>query len=115
MPFLSDSATGFGTSSQAFIFSFHNKEDLAPFKSIVSFQSRAIYSNLYFGPTFGGGWDIYIADNASSNSNSYSDFGLGQSYPVPADVQNQFTILAGSRKFSPDEIEVFYLINQTLP
>ena len=57
------------------------------------------------GPWFG--YDIYIANNA--NSNSYSNAGLGWFYPAPAAVQDPGTILAGTWYFSPDEVEVFYL------
>ena len=57
------------------------------------------------GPVFG--FDIYIVNNA--NSNSYSLARLGWHYPAPAAVQDPFTILAGTGTFSPDEVEVFYL------
>ena len=53
------------------------------------------------------GFDIYIANNANSNSDSYAD--LGSYYPAPAAVQDPDTILAGTENFSPDEVEVFYL------
>ena len=65
----------------------------------------AIYRWSGFGPMFGN--DIYIADNANSNSDSYAD--LGWYYPAPAAVQDRSTILAGTERFSPDEVEVFYL------
>ena len=59
----------------------------------------------WYGPVFGS--DIYIFNNA--NSSSSSEAGLGLSYPAPAAVQNRYTILAGTKYFSPDEVEVFYL------
>ena len=65
----------------------------------------AIYRVSWYGPWFGD--DIIIANNANSNSRSYA--GLGLSYPVPAAVQDPDTILAGTLRFSPDEVEVFYL------
>ena len=65
----------------------------------------AIYRWSGYGPVFGS--DIYIANNA--NNNSYSFARLGSYYPAPAAVQNRYTILAGTREFSPDEVEVFYL------
>ena len=58
---------------------------------------------------FGGGWDIYIADNTNSNTNSYSNFGESNYYSVPTGVQDPYTILAGTNYFTPDEVEVFYL------
>ena len=66
---------------------------------------RAIYGWSGSGPWFGA--DIYIANNA--NSNSYSFAGLGSYYPAPAAVQDPSTSLAGTYRFSPDEVEVFYL------
>ena len=65
----------------------------------------AIYRLSGFGPMFG--FDIYIANNANSNSDSRA--GLGRYYPAPAAVHNRYTILAGTVWFSPDEVEVFYL------
>ena len=58
-----------------------------------------------YGPWFGS--DIYIANNANSNSYSYAR--LGVFYPAPAAVQDRYAILAGTYYFSPDEVEVFYL------
>ena len=69
--------------------------------------SHAIERTTSHGPTFGGGHDICINDNANSNTNSYADF--GDSYSVPSGVQDKQTILAGTYKFTPDEVEVFYL------
>ena len=75
---------------------------------IKSVASVAIYRNISFGPIFGGGHGIYIASNANSNRDSYA--GLGNAYTVPNGVQDQKTILAGTNTFTPDEVEVFYLI-----
>ena len=63
-----------------------------------------------YGPTFGGGYDFYIASYASTNTNSYSN--LGHSYNPPAghNYGTSFTasFLAGSYNFQPNEVEVFY-------
>ena len=68
----------------------------------------AIYRNPDYGPIFGAGNDIYIVSNANIiNSNSYTHF--GQSYTPPSGVQDPNTVLAGTRRFSPDDWEVFYL------
>ncbi|KAL9961767.1 hypothetical protein ACROYT_G030783 [Oculina patagonica] len=102
-----ESRNRYGSTSNAFIFSLHNKEGLAPFKSMVTSPSVAIRFRTRYGPTFGGGHDIYISDNANSNTNSYANF--GSYYSVPSGVQDRTTILAGTNKFTPDEVEVFYL------
>ena len=98
---------GYGTTSKSFIFSLLDKEGLAPFKSMVTNKSFAIYRGSSYGPTFGREYDVYIADNANQNANSYTNFGA--SYSLPNGVTNSSTILAGTRYLSPDEVEVFYL------
>ena len=85
-----------------------DKEGLAPFKSMVkqAESSKAIYCGPSYGPLFG--WvDLFIADNASQNTHSFTDF--GRSYSLPNGVTDRLTILAGTHHFSPDEVEVFYL------
>ena len=103
----SDSSGGYGSTSNTFIFSLRNKEGFGPFKSAVTKSTYAIYRRSSYGPTFGGGHDIHIANNANSNTNSYTDF--GHSYSVPSGVQDRRTILPGTNRFTPDEVEVFYL------
>ena len=100
-----DSSGGWGFTRKAFVFSISNKEELDPFVSEVRSPGGAIYRSSGYGPVFGH--DIYIANNANSNSDSYAR--LGRFYPAPAAVQDPFTILAGTSSFSPDEVEVFYL------
>ena len=73
--------------------------------SKVRNPEAAIHRLSEFGPCFGG--DIFFANNANSNKNSHAR--LGWSYPAPAAAQNLETILAGTYRFSPDEVEVFYL------
>ena len=102
----SESSGGWSSTPNAFIFSLRNKEGLAPFKTMVTNTSYAIYRYPSIGPTFGWG-DILIANNANSNNNSYTDFGFR--YSVPSGVQDKHTILAGTYYFSPDDWEVFYL------
>ena len=100
-----ESSGGFGFTRKAFIFSISNKEELDPFVSEVSRPDLAIYRRSRFGPYLGD--DIYIANNANSNSNSRAR--LDWFYPAPAAVQDPNKILAGTKYFSPDEVEVFYL------
>ena len=68
--------------------------------------SNAITRHAYHSLIFGSS-DIRIAHNANSNTNSASLF--GKVYNVPSGVQNRYTILAGTKFFTPDEVEVFYL------
>ena len=102
----SESSGGYSHTSKAFIFSLSNKEDLKPFKSNVRTPESAINRTPDYGPIFGYS-DIAIADQANSNSNSFTNFGF--SFSVPSGVTDQYTILAGSYSFTPDDWEVFYL------
>ena len=100
-----ESSDGYGSTRKAFIFSISNKEKLDPFVSEVEWPDWAIYRGSWSGPMFG--FDIFIVNNANSNSHSYAR--LGWTYPAPVAVQDLNKILAGTLHFSPDEVEVFYL------
>ena len=92
----------------AFIFSLNNFEGLAPFVSTVKPENtgEAIDWSSDSGPVFGQ--DLLIFSNAKFGKDSYTF--LGTWYSVPASVINGFTVLKGpGDKFSPDEVEVFYL------
>jgi len=102
--------------SAAFLFSLVNKPGWQPLKlhqtGVDSSNKRySIYSCSSYGPTFGWGYDIYIANNAASNTQSYSD--LGHTYSPPAGYSHSSSFarsfLAGTTyNFRPDEVEVFY-------
>ena len=102
-----DPYEGYRKTDKAFIYSLENKEGLAPFKSMVKRGSQAIYMGISYGPTFGGGHDIHIANNAGHNAHSYTNF--GHSFLAPSEVKEKVTVLAGTYHFAPDEVEVFYL------
>ena len=104
---LLESSGGFAKTPNAFVFSLNNFEKLAPFVSKVmpGKTERAIYGHSYFGPVFGNDLVIQVA----AAMKSHSEARLGVDYPVPASVKDKLKILAGLRKFSPDEVEVFCL------
>ena len=100
--------------SSAFLFSLVNKPGWGPVKLTKEgyryLWSYSTYSCSSYGPTFGGGHDIFIASYASSNTNSYSNLGHTYSPPSGHSYSSSFTrsFLAGSYTFQPDEVEVFY-------
>ena len=100
--------------SQAFLFSLVNKPGWAPVKlpqtGTYSSYGNSLYDCSSYGPTFGGGHDIYIADYASSSSNSYTNLGAAYSAPSGYSYGSTFTqtFLAGTYQFTPDEVEIFY-------
>ena len=108
LPFSSASNGGYGSTTEAFIFSLRNEEAIGPFKSKVKEdrESEAIYRSSDCGPVFGE-VDIKIRDEANTNQRSYTDF--GEIYDAPTGVRHRKNILAGTHHFTPDEWEVFYL------
>ena len=97
------------------MFSLVNKPGWGPVKLTQQgqysyYRSHSIYSCSRYGPTFGGGHDIYIVNYASSNTNSYANLGYTYSPPSGHSYYSSFSrsFLAGSYKFQPDEVEVFY-------
>ena len=113
--FLVDSGSEYGYDSNAFLFSLVNKPGWVPVKlpqtgKHSSNRRYSIYDYRSYGPTFGGGHDIYISNYASSNRNSYSNLGNTYSPPSGYSYLSTFaeTFLAGSKNFTPDEVETFY-------
>ena len=100
--------------SKAFLFSLVNKPGWAPVKlsqsGQYSYGKESIYFDSSYGPTFGGGHDIYVNNYASSNSDSYTSLGHTYSPPSGYSYGSTFTrtFLAGTYEFTPDEIETFY-------
>ena len=103
----SDPNGRYGSTSKAFIFSLHNNEKLAPFKSMVRNPDRAIYRYRFYGPTFGTDDLLIDKDRNTREEKTKTDFGID--YCVPENVNDRRTILAGVYQFHPDEVEVFYL------
>ena len=105
---LLESSGGYGATSEAFIFSLNDSEELAPFLSKVKPKSKgkAIHRYLYYGPKFGKDLVIHVEEEKKR----FSKANLGVYYSAPASVNEKTTtILAGTQFFSPDEVEVFYL------
>ena len=104
----SDISNNYGQTSNAFIFSLRNSENLLPFKTLVTINSQAIFKRESNGPTFGGGHDLFV-DLNNPKGPAWSHSNLGHSY-VPIVAQSKLkTVLAGSLNFVLDEVEVFFL------
>ncbi len=68
----------------------------------------AISGNSSFGPTFGGGLDIYIADKSNVNMSNYSNLGFTYKHPhYSYGSMEAKNFLAGSYNFQTLEMEVF--------
>ena len=109
--FLPLGSGGYASSSKSFIYSLYNINGYAPVKlQIKSGQSQyAVVRDSSYGPTFGGGFDINIKNNAASHRQSYAY--CGSTYPLPPGYSSSgssCTFYAGSYRFTPTDIEVFY-------
>ena len=94
----------------AFLFTSVNslsKPLLIPFK--VG-STNTIYCNATYGPTFGSGHDIKIANSSNTTTDSYSNLGCSFDFNLfsPGTTQAR-SFLAGSYLFQTSEIEVFQL------
>ena len=108
------SGDNYKRSNSSFLFSLNNKDNLPSFKADIKQEQHqyAIYCCADYGPTFGGGHDLHISNNANTNQKSYTK--LNHTYQPPTDYapgeDKTLNLLAGAYKFTPDEIEVFYWI-----
>ena len=108
---LSDSFGEYKRSKQCFLFSLRNKDNLKPFKCPIYDRrnEKAIWCDSTCGAIFGAGHDLLISSDANTNQYSYAN--LGNTYRPPRgyepDAPRTRTLLAGSYKFTPTEIEVF--------
>ena len=100
---------GAAETRNAFIFSLNNFNGMAPFVSKVKEgkTTSAIYMFSKTGPVFGQDLFIHLNNGLVEHSKAI----LGGNYNVPPSVKNNPAILklTGEQKFSPDEVEVFYL------
>lgn len=92
----------------AWLFSLSNPENI-PVK--IEFKEGgppfSMYDSADYGPTFGGGHDICIQNNANQTSQNYSN--LGYSFKLPDRAPQSSCYFTGHSYFTPDEIEVFGL------
>jgi hypothetical protein len=89
---------------ESFLFTIRNPHNISSRKFALSNPSQAILCYPSYGPTFGNGWDIHVADNSNSNTNSYSNLGSGYVNDTGVNGREVFT---GECNFTVKEIEVF--------
>ena len=78
--------------------------------TIYQNEGNAIRGHPSYGPTFGGGSDLYLSHNCHTNTNSYTQF--GHTYSLPPNISyntiESKSYLSGSNgNFSVEEYEVF--------
>ena len=93
-----DSSGPYKNDTQSFLFSV-DKQTKYP---IVKNYQNAIRCDASYGPTFGGGYDIYVADNSNSNKNSYTydnSKSSDCSYNLPVAPGKSESILTDGEKY----------------
>ena len=102
------------SASKAFIFSLYNVKGYNPVKMMqYRYQQYAMYMRSSYGPTFGGGHQIYISNDAINNQGSYTECGYTYSNPPGYSGWN-CGFFTGSHYFTPSDIEVFYEIGSSI-
>jgi hypothetical protein len=104
----SDRYYGYYYDANAFIFSLRRSGNLNKERFNVTSPNYAINSLYSNGPTFGGGYDLYVSDNSNTNENSRT--GFGNSYQLPKNMtlgEESISYLAGSFYWRTTEIEVY--------
>ena len=96
------------------MYSIRNNDGLAPFKSTLKDESDqyAIQRYTGYGPSFGF-YDLLFGNInlAGSRNSSYTNFGATYNLPhgYTYGENNTRSLLGGSFKFTPSEVEVLYL------
>jgi hypothetical protein len=94
------------TSGQSFLFSVKNPHNRDFCRFGLQNQQQAILCHSSNGPTFGGGYDLYIANDCNGNANSYTN--LGNGYVNNTNIPRT-QVFTGQGNFTVKEIEVFTL------
>ena len=90
----------------SFLFSLVNSQ-LTPIKLRCVMPECALYSHEKYGPTFGRGYDIHVADNSNSNCNSFSTL---ISFTNPKH-EGSSTLLGGTEYFMISDFEIFQRVH----
>jgi hypothetical protein len=99
------------TDPNAFIFSLRRSGTSNNYKLMIKSTNsyNAILGSSSYGPTFGGGWDIYIRDLSNTTTGSYS---LLRSYTAPSyppGSNSSLFLTGGWQNWLTTEIEVYQI------
>ena len=101
------STSNYKTSNNLWIFSLDAKEK---YKLKNENSQQGVYCNASYGPTFGGGHDIYVCNNSNTTNSCYSNYGYSyEAKGVTYSSTQAQSHLAGSYNFKTEEVEVFQL------
>ncbi|CAF1263987.1 unnamed protein product [Rotaria magnacalcarata] len=105
IPWTSDNS--YKSDTTAFLFTLTNSHSIPPTKYLID-SSKAVYTvnhNSGYGPTFGGGHDIYLTNASNANNSSYTNF----PYTYLDTTGKGNDTFTGARNFTASDIEVFKL------
>jgi hypothetical protein len=91
-------------SQQSFLFSIKDCRNSAPRSFPLVNSSYAIYCHSSYGPRFGGGNDLLVADVCNENTKRFTYLGYGYRNDTGLNGNQVFT---GEQYFQVKEIEVF--------
>jgi hypothetical protein len=94
------------SSRTSFLFTLKNSRNIEPRKFTLSNASNAIYSYSGYGPCFGYGVDICVANNCNASKRDWST--LGNAYVNDTGIDGR-SVFTGEYNFTVKEIEVFAL------
>jgi hypothetical protein len=105
IPWSSDGT--YKSDTTAFLFTLTNPHNIPPTKYLIKPANvgNAVHHNGTYGPTFGSGHDMNLANASNSNNSSYTNFPAGFD-DTTGKGNNTFT---GARNFTTTDIEVFKL------
>jgi hypothetical protein len=92
------------SAKQSFLFRIKDHRNSEPHAFPLSSSSYAICCNSSYGPTFGTGHNIHVADSCHQNKSSYTNLGKNYVNDTGLDGTQVFT---GEQYFTVREIEVF--------
>jgi len=96
--------------SKSFLFSLYNTNGFYPVQLNLTGTNTqyAFYSHRAYGPTFGNGHDLHIANQASSAKTSFTKPSAVYKVAPGCTAGVGCTFFAGSHFFQPDDVEVFF-------
>jgi hypothetical protein len=102
-----DASSTYKSHPDMFIFTLTNPHTFPPTKyALKQADKYGIYCYCPYGPIFGGGHDILVADNSHQNAGSYTNF----PYSYIDSTGKGNVTFTGARNFTTSEIEVFSVL-----
>jgi hypothetical protein len=98
---------GYDNDTKNYIFTLTNGSNVPPSKFSLMPGKNGSYSNSGYGPTFGGGHDLYICSTMTSGNGNYTNFGYSYNSPPGLNSTQKQAFLAGAYNFTVKEIEVY--------